>query len=125
MKLYEISPYVNKFEFLRRRSTRLASMEEDPLAIRPETEQEEKFAKTEDSQHKTPSKKTKPFSGSSLSNRKKTIFGKEEEETCTIGKIQNTDYHTPTKKSKDIAEGTPTHNRRKSILKSATTRLGM
>ncbi|KAI8127054.1 Origin recognition complex subunit 1 [Lucilia cuprina] len=66
----------------RRRSSRLASFEEDPLAL------------GEHERHISPSK----------------------------GHIQNDIYHTPTKKNKESSESTPS-NRRKSILKSATSRM--
>lgn len=94
-------------------------MEEDPLAIRPELESELRDVKHKDSQPQTPSRKSKLASESTPSARKKTE---------ALKKVQNADdiYHTPTKKAKETTtEGTPSQNRRKSILKSATTRLGM
>ncbi|XP_061400763.1 origin recognition complex subunit 1 [Musca vetustissima] len=98
----------------RRRSTRLSSMEEDPLAIQPDLE-----AKPEESHPKTPSRKSKLATEGTPSTRKKNE---------SVKKSQNADdiYHTPTKKAKETketGEGTPSQNRRKSILKSAASRL--
>lgn len=69
--------------FLRRRSSRLASLDEDPLAIQ------------------------------------------QQEQNISHKNIVHSPlvYQTPTKKLKEASEGTPL-NRRKSILKSATTKMG-
>lgn len=82
----------------RRRSVRLQSMddERDPLELLDREKKESK-----DSPSKQPLKR--------------------------LGVTNGDIYHTPTKKSKELAAETvtPTTNRRKSILKSATSRLGM
>ncbi|XP_075165132.1 origin recognition complex subunit 1 [Haematobia irritans] len=102
----------------RRRSTRLASMEEDPLDIRSELEAEIRNGKQSvDSGNQTPTKKSKASSEGTPATKKRIILSKQD------SAAQNEIYQTPTKATKDVSEGTPLQNRRKSILKSASTRL--
>uniref|UniRef100_A0A1I8NNY5 Origin recognition complex subunit 1 n=1 Tax=Stomoxys calcitrans TaxID=35570 RepID=A0A1I8NNY5_STOCA len=102
----------------RRRSTRLASTEEDPLSIRPEIETDlRKVKQNVDTLQKTPTKKSKSATEGTPSNKKRILSSKQNQEADVDI------YRTPTKPAKDTSESTPITNRRKSILKSATTRL--
>ena len=84
----------------RRRSTRLTSLQEDdPLAV--------------DYNNKTDE------SAPAIQKQQRKRLGITENNTPTADI-----YHTPSKKSKETAGGDATPARRKSILKSATTRMG-